>query len=142
MKDPTIVRRKVRGALGAGVCLVFAAVLAWAGASLEPSGSSPADATVSASHKFPSHLLLHGVRFDNKPAQLDGGSKAELDYAAELLDANPDMIVFIGQHPAGDPNSGCGLSPTQIRAIASYLEERGIPAARLRLCQAAPSSSG
>lgn len=139
MKDQATFARKVLVALGAGIFLIFGAVITRAALPFAPSGSSPAQTTASAGH--PSHVVLHGVRFDSKTGQLDDGSKAVLDYAAELLKADPDAMVSVDQRYEEDPNGACGLTPAQTQAVASHIEERGIPAARLMLCQATPSSA-
>jgi outer membrane protein OmpA-like peptidoglycan-associated protein len=137
MKGHGLFRRKALMALGVGVCLIFAAIVTWVCASLTSRESSPAHAAANVSHKLPSRLVLHSVRFDSKTGQLDEGSKAVLDDAAELFKAKPDVfvIVIVAEHSNEDPNGAYGLSATQVQTVASYIERRGIPIGRLMLCQ-------
>ena len=137
MKAQAMLRSRVLVAVGAGACLVFTTFAAWAVTGLTEEGSRLAATTSSSSTlTLPGHLVLHGVRFDTTTGQLDGGSKALLDYAAEFLRGNPKVIVTVVQNREDDPNSACGLSHAQAQIIASYIGKRGVPAARLRLCQA------
>lgn len=129
-------RRKLFIAVGAALCLIFGAVITWA--AFPSSGSSPAQ-NFANTHKTSSHLVLHGVGFDNS-GKLDDGSRAVLDEAAELLKEDPDATVSVDQRRAADPNASCGLTPAQTQAVARYIEGRGVPAARLVLCQAQPVS--
>jgi hypothetical protein len=113
--------------------MLFFAVVACSAASSISEGSTPIP--VGASAQLPDHLVLHGMRFKDKNGALDQGSKELLDYAAELLKTNPDMMVSISEHREDHSSGACGLSPVQSQAIASYIEQRGIASNRLNLCQ-------
>jgi hypothetical protein len=140
MKAQAMLRRRALVAVGVGACLVFTTFAAWAVTGIAVEGSRPFTTPSSSSdHMLRGHLVLHGVRFDFTTGQLDEGSKALLDYAAEFLRGNPKVIVTVVQNREDDPNNACGLSHVQAQIIASYIEKRGVPAARLRLCQATPA---
>jgi hypothetical protein len=127
-------------AVGAAASLVLATFVASALASLAEKGSLPPDKTFSSTnHKPPDHLVLHGLRFGLTTGQLDEGSKAVLDYAAELLKEDPEMIVTVVQNPDDGSSSTCGLSEAQGQIIAAYIRSHGVPAPRLRLCSATPT---
>jgi hypothetical protein len=140
MKVNALLKGRLLMAVSVGACLVLATFIAAATACLADEGSLSADTASSNPYrKLPDHLVLHGVRFDLTTGQLDDRSKALLDYAVELLKGNPEMIVAVVQNGEDDPNSACGLSLDQTQIVASYIERRGVPAARLRLCQATPA---
>ena len=140
MKTNALLKGRLLMAVSAGACLVLVTFIAGATACLANEGSLLADTASSSPYrKLPDHLVLHGVRFDLATGQLDDRSKALLDYAVELLKGNPALIVTVVQNCQDDPNSACGLSRDQTQIVANYIERRGIPGARLRLCQAMPA---
>jgi hypothetical protein len=140
MKTHALLKGRLLMPVFAGACVVLSTFLAGATACGANQGSLSADTASSSPYrKLPDHLILHGVRFDLTTGQLDDRSKALLDYAVELLKENPELIVTVVQNREDDPNSACGLSRDQTQIVASYIEHRGVPAARLRLCQATPA---
>lgn len=114
----------------------------WAGASQVSGGSWSTDHNAGVHHKMPSHLIIHGIRFDSKTGGLDAGSKALLDSAVDLLKSDPNIVVSVSQHSAEAPNGDRGLSPAQAKTVASYIRSLGIPAVHLDSTQASRSPAG
>ncbi len=135
MNDKIKFTRKLLGALAVAVGLMFAAVIAWAAFPT----AAPAE-NFATPRSNPSHLVIHGVSFDRN-GKLTDGSKAVLDDAAATLKQEPNATVSVDQNRAADPDSACGLTPAQTEKIASYIEQRGVPATRLTLCEATSGSS-
>ena len=78
-------------------------------------------------------LILHGVNLRGNT--LDRSSRPVLDYAANLLRQYPGAVIYL---------SGKGQQATtqrQARAVARYLERRGVPANRVVLVDARPSQT-
>jgi outer membrane protein OmpA-like peptidoglycan-associated protein len=124
-------KRKIPIALLGAASLCFGLVMTSTHASVNQP-RQPADTADTASFNGPAHLVLHGIRFDRASDQLGAGSRAELDDAAEILKSDPNTLVFVGSN---DSSAACGISPAEAKTIANYMETRGVPPDRIRVCQ-------
>jgi len=77
--------------------------------------------------------LSADVLFDFDRAEIKSGFTDELDAAAELLLANPDVTVRIDGHTdsVGSEEYNMGLSERRAEAVAAYLEEAGVSRDRM-----------
>lgn len=77
--------------------------------------------------------VLYGVNFDFSSAKLRPESYPILNHAAQILLANPGLLIEIGGHTdaVGDDNSNLSLSQNRAESVRSYLIEKGVEASRL-----------
>jgi outer membrane protein OmpA-like peptidoglycan-associated protein len=112
-------------AAGASFGLLASTVPAYA--QLQVVGASP-PVDASAPELTPSkRLVLHDVRVRDRQLSIDPASQPVLDYAVKMLRQYPEALVYV---------SGQGDRATverEAKAVARYLEERGISANRLVL---------
>jgi outer membrane protein OmpA-like peptidoglycan-associated protein len=83
-------------------------------------------------------IVLHGVRFRAQSDKIDKRSMPLLDYAAQIIKRNPESFIYVKVRSAQDTSQEyAGRNSTLInrrtRAVASYFEQKGIPANRLIL---------
>ncbi|WP_370391724.1 OmpA family protein [uncultured Winogradskyella sp.] len=74
-----------------------------------------------------------GVTFALNSADLTTASKANLDKIAEVFTEFPDTDLIIEGHTdsSGDENYNMTLSNNRAKAVASYLQSKGVAAARM-----------
>ena len=122
--------------LAAGTCAAFFAATAPAYAQqLEVLGASPAPQDSTPEVTTSSRLVLHDVAVSGSHFAIAPKSRPVLDYAVKLLRENPATVVNVssqGDQPA---------QRRQTQAVARYLEQRGIPADRVVLQNAALAST-
>ncbi|MGH7923568.1 MAG: OmpA family protein [Candidatus Binatus sp.] len=78
-------------------------------------------------------LVLRGVHFDFNKSNIRPGDAAVLDEAATTLKANPDVDIDVNGHcdAIGGEEYNLKLSDRRADAVEDYLENAGIPEARL-----------
>ncbi len=122
--------------LAAGACAAFFANTAPAHAQqLQVLGASPAPQDSTPEVITSRRLILHDVTVSGPRLAIAPNSRPVLDYAVGLLRKYPATVVNV---------SGQGDRPAQRRqtqAVANYLEQRGIPADRVVLQNAAFAST-
>ena len=79
-------------------------------------------------------ISLTGVLFETGEAELSALAKSRLDLVANALSAYPDRKVVIEGYTdaQGDEEKNRALSQLRANAVREYLQERGVPAERLR----------
>jgi outer membrane protein OmpA-like peptidoglycan-associated protein len=122
--------------LAVGTCAAFFASAVPAHAQqLQVLGASPAPQDATPELVTSSRLVLHNVAISGPRLAVAPNSRPVLDYAVKLLREHPATVVNV---------SGQGDRPAQRRqtlAVARYLEQRGIPADRVVLQNAALARS-
>lgn len=122
--------------LVAGACAAFFAGTPAAQAQqLEVLGASPPAQNSTPEVITSTRLILHNVTVSGPRHAIAPNSRPVLDYAVKLLREYPATVVNV---------SGPGNRPAQRRqtqAVAHYLEQRGIPADRVVLQNAALAST-
>lgn len=80
-------------------------------------------------------LTLKYISFETGSAALTPNSKYELDNLVTALNAYPQLRIEIAGHTdnVGEPESNRALSQQRAAAVARYLTDRGIEAARLQV---------
>jgi OOP family OmpA-OmpF porin len=73
------------------------------------------------------------VQFNYRSATLTSKSRAVLDEIVKILQANPELNVFIEGYASSDGNPANHMKLSQARAesVRGYLESKGIDPARL-----------
>lgn len=108
----------------AGACAVlFATIPSTHAQQLQVLGASPSAQDSAPEMTVSKRLILHNIT--TRGLAVDPDSRPVLDYAAQLLRQYPATRVYVsgqGDHAAVQ---------RQARAVAQYLEQRGIPADRL-----------
>jgi hypothetical protein len=88
---------------------------------------------------IPERIVLHGVRFQARSANIDESSVPVLDYTIQAIKANPEYLVYVKvmpfiQHPSqSNIDSNSELIARRTEAVASYFAQKGISAKRLVL---------
>ncbi len=77
--------------------------------------------------------MLRGVHFDFNKANIRPGDAAVLDEAAQILKANPNVIVDVNGYcdAIGSEEYNLRLSDRRANAVVEYLVQQGVPASRL-----------
>jgi outer membrane protein OmpA-like peptidoglycan-associated protein len=101
---------------------------------LQVLGASPPAQDSSPEMAVSKRLVLHDVKVTG--SEIAPASRPVLDYAVQMLRQYPATLVYISGQ--GDP----AAVRRQARAVAQYLEQRGIAANRLVLQDATPSDHG
>jgi outer membrane protein OmpA-like peptidoglycan-associated protein len=83
-------------------------------------------------------IVLHSVRFRARSDEIDKRSMPLLDYAAQIIERNPESFIYVKVRSAQDTSQEyAGRNSTLInrrtRAVASYFEQKGISGKRLIL---------
>jgi outer membrane protein OmpA-like peptidoglycan-associated protein len=78
--------------------------------------------------------VFRSLLFEFDTYQLSGSGKEELKSLYGFLEADPTLELHLGGHTdaMGSPQYNQRLSERRCRAVASYLNELGIPASRIR----------
>ncbi len=78
-------------------------------------------------------IVLRGVHFDYKRYNIRPNDEATLNEAAATLSKHPDVTVHVDGYcdAIGGVKYNLSLSEKRARAVAEYLERKGIPASRL-----------
>lgn len=122
--------------MAAGACVAFFAGTSPAGAEqLQVLGASPPAQDSAPEVITSTRLILHNVTVSGRGHAIAPDSRPVLDYAVKLLREHPAAVVNV---------SGQGDRPaqrSQTQAVARYLEQRGIPADRVVLQNAALAST-
>ncbi len=94
------------------------------GAAADGSGCSPLQR---------GEITLPTIGFGPAATTLAPGSSPDLDEAARLLKANPDLIVEIGGHTdrEGPASRNREISLERAEAVKAYLVSQGVPASRM-----------
>ena len=81
----------------------------------------------------PQKIILRGVHFDFDKAVIRPVDRPVLDEAAETLKSNPNVKVEANGYcdAIGTPAYNLRLSQRRAEAVATYLEDKGIPASQL-----------
>ena len=81
----------------------------------------------------PVKIILRGVHFDFDKAVIRPVDRPVLDEAAETLKANPNVKVYVNGYcdAIGARAYNLRLSQRRAEAVATYLEDKGIPASQL-----------
>jgi outer membrane protein OmpA-like peptidoglycan-associated protein len=79
-------------------------------------------------------IRLDNIHFTTGSAELTADSKYELDALVNVLGKYPTLNIGINGHTdnVGEPASNLELSKQRAAAVATYLSNRGVAAARLR----------
>jgi outer membrane protein OmpA-like peptidoglycan-associated protein len=132
-------KSKIRNAvvmLAAGTCAAFFAGTAPAHAQqLQVLGASPPAQDSAPDVITSTRLILHDVTVSGPRLAVAPKSRPVLDYAVKLLREHPATVVNV----SGQDNRPAQRRQTQ--AVAHYLEQRGIPADRVVVKNAALESS-
>ena len=77
--------------------------------------------------------MLRGVHFDFNKANIRPGDAAVLDEAAQILKANPNVVVDVNGYcdAIGSEEYNLRLSDRRANAVVEYLVQQGVPASRL-----------
>jgi OOP family OmpA-OmpF porin len=77
--------------------------------------------------------VLRGVHFDFNKSNIRPGDAAILDEAVEILKAHPDVTIYVDGYcdAIGSEEYNLKLSQRRAESVAKYLEDKGIPTARL-----------
>ena len=77
--------------------------------------------------------MLRGVHFDFNKANIRPGDAAVLDEAAQILKANPNVIVDVNGYcdAIGSEEYNLRLSDRRANAVVEYLVQQGVQASRL-----------
>ena len=83
-------------------------------------------------------IVLHGIRFRTRSDKIDKCSLPVLDYAVQIIKQNPESVIYIKVRSALDisqkyTDRNFNLNNRRTRTVASYFEQREIPANRLVL---------
>ena len=83
-------------------------------------------------------VVLHSVRFRARSDKIDKCSVPVLDYALQIINQNPESLVYVKILPVHNATqeytgSSSSLIIRRTRAVTSYFEHRGISANRLIL---------
>lgn len=78
-------------------------------------------------------LILRGVHFDFNKSIIRPGDAAVLDEVAQILKANPNVVVNVNGYcdAIGSVEYNLKLSDRRANAVVDYLVNAGIPAGRL-----------
>lgn len=97
-----------------------------------PAPAAPAPAPPAAVVRQP--ISFHSVYFDFDKSNLKPKAKAELDRAAAILNANPDVVLELqGNTDAiGTDAYNKALGEKRAKAVFAYLQSKGIHASRLK----------
>jgi OmpA-OmpF porin, OOP family len=78
-------------------------------------------------------LVLRGVHFDFNKAKIRPGDAAILDEAVEILQAHPNVNIYVDGYcdAIGGEEYNLKLSQRRADAVAKYLESKGIASSRL-----------
>ena len=78
-------------------------------------------------------LVLRGVHFDFNKSKIRPGDAAILDEAVGILQAHPDVNIYVDGYcdAIGSEEYNLKLSQRRADAVARYLEDHGIAASRL-----------
>lgn len=78
-------------------------------------------------------MVLRGVHFDFNKYNIRPGDAAVLDEAVPVLKANPNSVVHVNGYcdAIGGEAYNLRLSDKRADAVASYLEQQGVPATQL-----------
>ncbi len=118
--------RKAMVTVAAGACaaLIGNALPAHA-QQLQVLGASPPVENSAAPVNSSQRLVLHGVRVRGRDLAVDRSSRPVLDYAAQVLQQDSKTRVYV----SGEGDSA--KVQRHARAVAQYLQQRGIAADRL-----------
>ena len=77
--------------------------------------------------------MLRGVHFDFNKSKIRPGDAAILDEAAEILQAHPNVNIYVDGYcdAIGSEEYNLKLSQRRADSVSRYLEEKGIPESRL-----------
>jgi OmpA-OmpF porin, OOP family len=81
----------------------------------------------------PEKIILRGVHFNFNKYYIRTVDKPVLDEAAETLKANPNVKIYVNGYcdAIGSARYNLRLSQRRAEAVATYLEDRGIPSSQL-----------
>lgn len=99
----------------------------------------------------PERIVVHGLRFRAGSDEIDASSLPVLDYAIWIIRETPGSLIYLKAHLAVRAHSvrdfnhnyaarNFDLTDRRTRAVASYLERKGISAKRLILPDFRPSA--
>jgi outer membrane protein OmpA-like peptidoglycan-associated protein len=130
--------RKASVALVAGAYALFVEAASVAQAQTRVIAGSPTVGSGKPHVATAERIVLHSIRFRARSDKIDKCSVPVLDYAVQIVKQNPESIVYVKVRSIRDTSQEytgrkSKLTNRRTRAVASYLEQRGISANRLIL---------
>jgi hypothetical protein len=131
LMDFESVLRKASVALIAGAYALFVEAASVVQAQTRVIAASPIIGSGTPHIATAERIVLHGVHFRAQ-------SERVLDYAVKIIKQNPESLIYVKIRSVQNTsqeytNRNPSLSNRRTRAVASYFEQRGIPANRLIL---------
>lgn len=103
------------------------------GKPVEPVVSPPTLATTT--HHVGKVIRLEALIFHQRSAIISPESYPELNSVADMLHANPNMVIQLEGHTdtRGDKNLNLKLSQDRVESVKNYLVRRGVSKSRIKL---------